>query len=338
MNRPPSPLSMLLSRHTRRREFIARLGAAGVYAAMPRLALAQQGTRVRRLAILMQVADTPGLTALLAALRNDLAKLGWVEGRNLQIDARYGQADVDRMRANAAELVGLAPDAIFAAGTTMAAIVQRQTQTIPIVFAASDGLASGLVKNPAHPEGNTTGVNFSFQSLSGKWLQLLKEAVPRLQHVGYFYNAERVLEDYFPGVEEASRLLGLRAERIPSRGNPVDMARSLDAFAAEPDGGLIVPQFGPLAAVSTLAVQYRLPTVCRDRSLQDCLIVHQNRPDELTARTASFVDRILSGAKSGDLPIEYPTRFELIVNLKTAKAIGVTIPEAFLARADEVIE
>jgi putative tryptophan/tyrosine transport system substrate-binding protein len=324
----------------RRRDFIARLGAAGAYAAVPRLALAQQGTRLRRVAILIQVTETAGFTALIAALRNDLAKLGWVEGRNLQIDVRYGQGDVDRMRANAAELIGLAPDVIFAGGPTMAAIVQQQTQTIPIVFGASDGLAVGLVKNPAHPEGNTTGVNFSFQSLSGKWVQLLKEAVPRLQHVGYFYytQLDPQLEDYFPGIEEASRLLGLRAERIPF-GNVADIARSFDAFAAKPDGGLVVSQFGTAAAtITALAVQHRLPTVCRDRSLQECLIVHQNRPQELTARTASFVDRILHGAKPGDLPVEYPTRFELLVNLKIAKAIGVTIPETFLARADEVIE
>jgi putative tryptophan/tyrosine transport system substrate-binding protein len=325
----------------RRREFIARLGAAGAYAAVPRLALAQQGTRARRVAILQQLSDIQLVTTIVATIRNELAKLGWVEGRNLQIDVRYGRADVDRMRPNATELIGLAPDVIIAVGITMTAIVQQQTQTIPIVFGGGDALARGLVKDLAHPEGNTTGVNLLFQSMAGKWVQLLKEAVPRLQHVGYFYSTrvDPQLEDYYPQVGEASRLLGVRAERIPVW-NAADIARNLDAFAAEPDGGLVISGFGEVvpATVAALALQYRIPTVCRDRTFGDCLIVHQPRWDEVAIRTASFVDRILRGAKPSDLPVEYPTRFDLIVNLKTAKAIGVTIPEAFLAQASEVIE
>jgi putative tryptophan/tyrosine transport system substrate-binding protein len=245
------------------------------------------------------------------------------------------------MRANAAELVGLAPDVIVVNGTSMVTTVQQQTQTIPIViFIGGDVLVRGLVKNLAHPEGNTTGVTNLFQSQVGKWVELLKEAVPRLRHVGYFFpdQLDPQLEDYFPWIEGASRLLGIGAERISFR-NVADIARNFDAFAAEPDGGLVVSAFGAAReTIDALAIQYRIPTVCRDRVYGDCLIVHQPRLDELTARTASFVDRILRGAKPGDLPVEYPTRFELIVNLKTAKAIGVTIPEAFLARADEVIE
>jgi putative tryptophan/tyrosine transport system substrate-binding protein len=210
----------------RRREFIARLGAAGAYAAVPRLALAQQGTRARRVAILQQLSDIQLVTTIVATIRNELAKLGWVEGRNLQIDVRYGRADVDRMRPNATELIGLDPDVIIAVGITMTAIVQQQTQTIPIVFGGGDALARGLVKDLAHPEGNTTGVNLLFQSMAGKWVQLLKEAVPRLQHVGYFCSTrvDPQLEDYYPQVGEASRLLGVRAERIPV-GNAADIAR-----------------------------------------------------------------------------------------------------------------
>jgi putative tryptophan/tyrosine transport system substrate-binding protein len=306
---------------------------------VPRLVRAQQGTRTQRLAILQQLSDIQLVTTIVATIRNELAKLGWVEGRDLQIDVRYGRADVDRMRANATELIGLAPDVIVAGGTTMTAIVQQQTQTIPIVFGGGDGLARGLVKDLAHPEGNTTGVNLPFQSMAGKWVQLLKEAMPRLQHVGYFYNTrlDPQLEDYFPQVGEASRLLGVRAERISFRNAP-DIARSFDAFAAEPDGGF--SGFGEVvpATLAALALQYRVPTVCRDRTFGDCLIVHQPRWDELAIRVASLVDRILRGAKPSDLPVEYPTRFEPIVNLKIAKAIGVTIPETFLALADEVIE
>jgi putative tryptophan/tyrosine transport system substrate-binding protein len=161
-----------------------------------------------------------------------------------------------------------------------------------------------------------------------------------LQHVGYFYNTQGAVSSlYFPEVEEASRLLGMRSERIPLR-NAADIAGSFDAFAAEPDGGLVVPNVvaAPRATINALAIQYRIPTVCRDRLFQDCMIVHQPRWDELMARAASFVDRILRGAKPGDLPVEFPTRFELLVNLKISKAIRVTIPEAFLVRADEVLE
>jgi putative tryptophan/tyrosine transport system substrate-binding protein len=164
--------------------------------------------------------------------------------------------------------------------------------------------------------------------------------VPRLQHVGYFYSTrvDPQLEDYYPQVGEASRLLGMRAERIPV-GNAADIARNLDAFAAEPDGGLVISSLGAGAAtITALAIQHRLPTVCRDRFFQGCLIVHQLRLDELTARTASFVDRILRGAKPSDLPVENLTRYELVVNLKTAKTLSLTIPPTLLALADEVIE
>jgi putative tryptophan/tyrosine transport system substrate-binding protein len=194
----------------RRREFIARLGAAGAYAAVPRVARAQQGARVRRVAILAQVSNSPGVTANLARFRNELAKLGWVEGRNLQIDLRFADGDPVHMRANAIELIGLTPDVLLVNETSMVRIVQQQTQTIPIViFIGGDVLVTGLVKNLAHPEGNTTSVTNLFQSLAGKWVELLKAAVPRLQQVGYFYNtegADSLL--YFPEVEEASRLLG----------------------------------------------------------------------------------------------------------------------------------
>jgi putative tryptophan/tyrosine transport system substrate-binding protein len=208
----------------RRREFIARLGAAGGYEAVSRLAHAQQGTRVRRVAILMQVADTPGGTALLAALRSELVRLGWVEGRNLQIDLRFGSNDPGRLRANATELIGLAPDMIVVNGTSMVRMVQQQTQTIPIVtFTAGDVLVRGLVKNPAHPEGNTTGVTDLFQSLAGKWVELLKEAVPRLQH--------NRLEAH-PEAENglASRKLSeAESGPTPPRGAPLAVTSALDA-------------------------------------------------------------------------------------------------------------
>jgi putative tryptophan/tyrosine transport system substrate-binding protein len=324
-----------------RREFIARLGAAGAYAAGPRLALAQQGTRVRRLAILVAGDANQVTVTNYAMFRDELAKLGWVEGRNLRIDVRYARGDVDRMRADAAELVGLAPDVILAPGAGMVRIVQRQTQTTPIVTAfANDVFASGLVKNLAHPEGNITGVTNLFAPVAGKWVELLKEAVPRIERVGYVHPVlnQDTLSRY---IDQASRVLGIRMTDIPYR-NAVDLERGISAFAAEPNGGLVITALEVYrTTISTLTIQYRLPTIIqatRAGLWEGGLIFYGARETDIVVRGASFVDRILRGAKPGDLPVEFPTRFELLVNLKIAKAIGVIIPEAFLVRADEVIE
>jgi putative tryptophan/tyrosine transport system substrate-binding protein len=315
---------------------------------VPRLARAQPDTRVRRLAILVAGDENQTNTGNFAMFRDELARLGWVEGRNLQIDMRYDRGDVDRMRANAAELVGLAPDVIFANGNN-ATIAKEQTQTIPIVLGfAGDVLVTGLVKNLAHPEGNITGITNFFSSIGGKWVELLKEAVSRMERVGYIYNPQLQLPGGFfvEEVEKASQLLALRTTAIPFS-NTLDLVRGIDAFAAEPDGGLVIA--GNVTAndhretISTLAIQYRLPTIYATRAdlrmfERGGLILYGARTADIVVRAVSFVDRILRGAKPGDLPVEYPTRFELVVNLKVAKAIGVTIPEAFLARADQVIE
>jgi putative tryptophan/tyrosine transport system substrate-binding protein len=329
----------------RRREFIARLGAVGTYAAVPRPVRAQQGTRVRRVAVLgPQYENQPQTEANGVIFRNELAKLGWVEGRNLQFDVRYGRGDVDRMRANAAELVGLAPDVIVASFATVVRMVQQQTKTIPIVISfAGDVFANGLVKNLAHPEGNTTGVTNSFEAVRGKLVELLKEAIPRVERVGYIYNPELLNQISRGPIEQASGVLGIRMTDIPYR-NSVDLERGISGFAAEPNGGLVI-ESGATApgvyrtTINALTTQYRLPTIYPIRGgFEGGLIFYGARETDIAVRTASFVDRILRGAKPGDLPVEFPSRFELAVNLKIAKAIGVTIPEAFLARADEVIE
>jgi putative tryptophan/tyrosine transport system substrate-binding protein len=266
------------------------------------------------------------------------------------------------MRANAIELIGLAPDLIAVNGTAVW-VLQQQTRTIPIVVAWSgDVFANGLVKNLAHPEGNITGVTNYFRSTVGKWVELLKEAVPRLERVGFIYNPEleqlpSSVEPYSqqtpaPEVEKASQVLAVRTTAIPFR-SAVDLVRGIDAFAAEPDGGLVIAPHvigSYRATINTLAIQYRLPTIYASGGtaglnqplsgspVKGGLILYAARETDIVLRAASFVDRILRGAKPGDLPVEFPTRFELVVNLKTAKEIGVTIPEAFLLRADEVIE
>jgi putative tryptophan/tyrosine transport system substrate-binding protein len=325
----------------RRRDFVAAIGGA---TAWPLAARAQQGERVRRISVLTGTDESQEIVANLVVFKNELAKLGWREGRNLRIDERFGRGDADRIRAIATEIVHLAPDAIVAVGAVMVRVLQRQTQTIPIVtIAAGDVFAEGLVKNPSHPEGNVTGVTNLFRSIAGKWIELLKDAVPPVQRVGYIHNAQlpRPL-DLFPEVEKAARFLGVSAAAIPFQ-NAVDLAHAIDTFASEPDGGLVVSgnvTAAYRATINTLAIQYRLPTfhLDRERIVEGGLIAYAPHSADLARRGASFADRILRGAKVGDLPVEYPTRFALFVNLKTARAMGLTMPETFLRRADEVIE
>jgi putative ABC transport system substrate-binding protein len=200
-----------------------------------------------------------------------------------------------------------------------------------------------FIYQAAHPEGNTTGISNLFQSIASKWVELLKEAVPQLKRVGYVYNAQvSGLRSYFRAIEEASQVLTVQATTISFR-NAVDLVRGIDAFAAEPDGGLITtPAVSQtyVKTINTLALQNRLPTLYGNRlaAVQGGLMSYGSRTDELSRRTASLFDRILRGAKVSELPVEFPTKFELIFNLKTAKAVGLTIPASLLLRADEVIE
>jgi putative ABC transport system substrate-binding protein len=323
----------------RRREFIAGLGAA---AAWPVVARAQQGERIRRVGYLSVGDDNPGNAVF--ALREELARLGWAEGRNLRLVVRFGANDEDRIRAYAAELVGLAPDVIVSSGGAPTRAVQGQTQIIPIVIlGAGDIFTNGYVKDLAHPEGNITGISNIFQSIASKWLELLKEAVPRLKRVGYINNAQlRTSASLSPEINEASRVLAVQATAISFR-DAVDLVHSIEAFAGEPDGGLITNpaiSFTYIKTINTLALQNRLPTLYGGRAgaVQGGLMSYGPRIDELSKRAASLVDRILRGAKVGELPVEFPTRFELVVNLKTATALGLTIPDTLLATADEVIQ
>jgi putative ABC transport system substrate-binding protein len=271
-------------------------------------------------------------------------KLGWTEGRNLRIDVRFGSSDSDRVRAYAEELVSLAPDVIVTTGAAQTRAVQQRTQTIPIVFVqVGDPIASGVVNSIARPEGNTTGITNLFLTISGKWLELLKEAVPGVARVALIFDPQfLVAEIYVASIEAAATAAAIKTIRAPVH-NTTEIEHAIDALAAEPSGGLIVVP-PPLASpyrqlIFKLAVQHRLPVIVGDiTAAEGGLMSYGPNRAELFRSGASYVDRILRGAKPRELPVQFPTRFELVVNLKAAKAIGLTIPESFLLRADEVIE
>ncbi len=328
----------------RRRQFISLLGGAA--AAWPLAARAQQGERVRRVGWLDAGNESdPVSQTNRAALGEALTKLGWIDGRNLKVDLRFGAGDANRMRASAAELVALAPDVIVTSGAAATLALQQATQTIPLVFTGGgDAVINGLVQNIARPEGNTTGFSSSESTVGGKWLELLKEAAPGLARVAIVFNPElaRASPSYLASIEPAARTLAVQTVKAPFR-DAVELVRSIDAFAAEPNGGLLMlppPFIADRAAVLKLAAQHRLPAIYPQRALaaEGGLLSYGADPVDQYRRTASYVDRILRGAKIADLPVQFPTKYKLVVNLKTAKAIGLTIPEPFLLHADELIE
>jgi putative ABC transport system substrate-binding protein len=330
-----------------RRSFITLLGGAA--AAWPLAARAQQSGRVRRVGVLMGGATEGDALprANLALLRDELARLGWMEGRNLRIDVRFAASDLTRIRAYSAELVSLAPDVLVVTPPTIATIaMQQQTQTIPIVFTAGgDPVVSGVMQNIARPEGNTTGFSSYETSFAGKRLELLKEAAPRLTRVALIFSPEMVSSPagsiYMSAIEVAAPAFAVQVVKLPIR-DVVDVVRGIDAFAVEPNGGLLVLPPPPYReTVIRLAAQHRLPAIFHSRDIAAAgglMSYGSANPADQFRRAASYVDRLLRGAKVSELPVQFPTKFELVVNLKTAKAIGLTIPEAFLLRADKVIE
>jgi putative ABC transport system substrate-binding protein len=328
-----------------RRDFITDLGGAAASCALwPLAARAQQGERVRRVAglFLLQAQENRGL-----GLWEELAKLGWIEGRNLRIDLRYAPAaDLDRMQAYAMELVSLDPDVIVTGGTVPARVMQQQTRTIPIIFIAGGSAEiGGVVRNISRPEGNITGISGGYLSIAGKWLQLLKEAAPRLARVAMIFYPEgsagmREGGVYRAPIEAAATLSGVQPIWIPFH-TAAELERGIAAFAAEPNGGLIpAPALDDWREVHRLALQYRVPAIywgARFAREGGLMSYGASGPDSVR-QWASYVDRILHGAKPGDLPVQCPTKFELVINLKTARAIGLEIPATLIARADEVIE
>jgi putative tryptophan/tyrosine transport system substrate-binding protein len=329
---------------TGRRQFLSVLGGATL--AWPFAALAQQqGERVRRLGALMSVEDDAEGEARFAALRRALSDLGWVEGHNLSITIRWGTGDEAFLRAGAAELVALQPDVIFAAPVTSVPPLQRETKTIPIVFAqATDPVGLGLVKSLARPGGNITGFATFEQAIAVKWIELLKQIAPSVVRAAVIIDLRaRTAAGYLAAMQDGARSLGLDVASYSAR-DAAETTSAFESFAHEPNVGLILPP-SPVAItqrelVVSLAEKYRVPAVypyryfCAGGGLAaygvDIL-------DEYK-RAASYVDRILKGEKPADLPVQYATKFDLVINLKTAKALGLTIPQTLLATADEVIE
>lgn len=326
----------------RRREFIGLIGGAA--AAWPAAARAQQREQVRRIGVLA----AGGLNAPIAqaALLEELAKLGWVEGRNLQVDSRTPGDDIGRLATQAEELVNLRCEVIFASTGAAARAARRQTQTIPIVFVGGgDAAESNLVGGIARPTGNITGFANNFDSQGGKWVELLKLAAPRLTRVASVFDPDFALQrggGIRDVIATAAAQLALTTINMPLR-DLDEITHAINAFAAEPNGGLLITGAHPeqnLNAILGLALQHRLPTMMGAGRLVAEGLLMSNGPDliEMTRRASSYVDRILRGAKPSDLPVQYPTKFPLVINLKTAKAIGLEIPPTLLALADEVAE
>jgi putative ABC transport system substrate-binding protein len=325
----------------RRREFITGIGSA---AAWPMVASAQQGEWVRRIGVLMsQPADNPEAQARFAAFLQALQQLGWTEGRNIRITARWGLGN-DAARNNAAELVAFAPDVILAAATPQAAALQQATRTIPIVFAmVADPVGGGIVEGLARPGGNVTGFMQSEYSLSGKYLELLKQIAPGVTRAAVFRDpGNTAAVGQFAVIQAMAPALGVEVVPINLQ-NAGEIERAVATFARSANGGLIAtggPTTAHVQLIVALAARHRLPAVYPYRFFVSAGGLISYGPDLIDQhrRAAGYVDRILKGEKPADLPVQAPTKYETVINLKTAKALGLTVPEALLATADEVIQ
>jgi putative ABC transport system substrate-binding protein len=328
-----------------RREFIAGLGSAA--AAWPLAAHSQPAERMRRIGLLMGGDENdPVQKTQFSALTQALAGLGWIDGSTVRMDVRWYGDGINRIRALAQELVGLQPDIILTYTTPATVAVQRETRTIPIVFAnVSDPVASGIVPRLNQPGGNTTGVAIYEASLGGKWLELLSEIAPGLKRAAIMFNPDinPVSAFFMPSFETAARSLKVEAITAPVH-DDVEIETAIIALAREPGGGLVVTSDAFVVAHRTpiilAAARNNVPAVyiASDFVKDGGLLSYAPDGVDNFRRAANVVDRILRGAKPGDLPVQFPTKFEMVVNLKTAKALGITVPQSILLRADEVIE
>jgi putative ABC transport system substrate-binding protein len=329
----------------KRREFITLLGCA--VTAWPLAARAQQGERMRRVAFLHPYTENdPEVLARVVAFRQGLEALGWTENRNIRIDHRYSGGDLGQIQAYATELVRSAPDLIVGSGTPITAALKQATDTIPIVFnVVNDPVGQGFVATLSHPGGNITGFTFMDFPLIGKWLEMLKEIAPDVRRMTLMFNPESA--PFYPvflrefGAAPAPLAVELSASPVH---NEAEIEAAIMAFARGPRGGLIV---APDAFINTrrhlireLAEQHRLPAIYGFRQFvtEGALMSYGPDTADIVRRSAAYVDRILKGEKPAGLPVQAPTKYELVINLKTAKALGLDVPPTLLARADEVIE
>jgi len=326
-----------------RRDFIALI--AGAALAHPLAARAQPRERMRRIGVLMPLtADDPESQARNAAFLQGLGELGWTVGRNVRIDYRWGAGDPERYRVFAAELVALAPDVVLAQGSSTVIALQRATRAVPIVFAnVTDPVGGSLVASLARPGGNATGFTSTEFGFAGKWLELLKEIAPRVTRVAVMRDAIASQIGLLGGIQAVAPSLKVELRPIDLR-DADEIERAVVAFAGQPNGGLIVTQGGQALLhrelIVALAARHRLPAVYAYRThvAGGGLVSYGIDNVEQFRRAAGYVDRILKGEKPADLPVQAPTKFELAINLATAKALGLEVPPSVLARADEVIE
>jgi putative ABC transport system substrate-binding protein len=327
----------------KRREFITGLGGAAV--AWPLAARAQQGERMRRVGVLSSsAADDPENKARLATFQQWLQQLGWTDGRNVRIDYRWAAGNPENYRKYAADLVALAPDVILAPGGSLAPMLQA-TRTVPIVFVfAADPVGNGFVESLSRPGGNATGFLLFEYSLTAKWMELLKEIAPGVTRAAVLRDPDNPTGiGQFAVIQSVAPSLGVEVSPINLR-DAGEIERSVTAFARSGNGGLIVTASSLTNVhrdlIVALAARHRLPTVYYERLFvtHGGLISYGDNLGDQFRRAAGYVDRILKGEKPADLPVQAPTKYELVINLKTAKALGLDVPPSVLARADEVIE
>jgi putative ABC transport system substrate-binding protein len=327
----------------RRREFIAGLGSA---AAWPLAARAQQGNRVRRIGVLMPLdQNDPEGKPRISAFTEALAALGWIDGRNVRIDLRWAGPDINRLRALARDLVSLQPDIILTSGTPATAAVQRETRTIPIVFAnVGEPVASGIVARLNQPGGNITGFGTFEPTLGGKWLELLSEIATGLKRAAIMFNPDTAAAStYLPSIETAARSLKI-APIIAHIHSDADIETAIIALGRKAGSGLVVVPDGfmnsHLVPIILAATRNNVPAVFWSSSFarDGGLLSYGPDPIDNHRRAATYVDRVLRGEKPAELPVQLPTKFEMVVNRKTATALGLAVPPSIMLRADEVIE
>ena len=328
----------------RRRDFIKAI--AGSATAWPLLARAQQSEQMRRVGVLMNfAADDAAAQARLTVFLQALQQLGWMDGRNVRIDIRWSASEPERIRKYAAELVAFKPDAILASTTPSVAALQQATRTLPIVFVqVADPVGSGFIASLAKPGSNATGFTLYEYGMGAKWLELLEDIAPRVTRAGIVRDPASVAEiGMFGAIQSVAPSRGMQLSAINLR-DATEIERGISAFAHEPNCGLIVvgaaSAFVHREEIIALAARYKLPAVYPDQIFITSGGLISYGPDRLDAyqRAAGYVDRILKGEKPADLPVQAPTKYELAINLKTAKALGLNVPESILSRADKVIE